>query len=445
MEMQYAQDKAQCSLNERIEWLGPATEFCKLDFSIEVPFLMTAVSGSTSVIRVATTLFPVIDVFRAWALPGLTFLLSVALPIAAGADDKSMIDVWLGTGSTRYSKGIYHCLLNSENGRLTDPVLVAEISGPGFLTQHPTLRCLYAVGTLDEKPSVACYSIESTGRNAALKLMNSLEIGDGGAAHVAVDQTGKMLLTAQYGGGSVAVFSLNDDGSLKERTQLVEHEGGSEVVKGRQDAPHAHWVGFSPDNRFAFVPDLGLDQVVIYRVDHERFELDPHGSGLLSPGAGPRHMKFHPNGKWIFVLHELDLAITSFEYDAKAGTMSPRQVIDTVNREALAKEKTASCSEIRIHPNGKFAYAANRGHDTITVFRINDETGELSFVELENVRGATPRNFNIDPSGKWLLAAGQDSHTLASFEINQESGELTYNRSVVHAPSCICVLIDNGK
>ena len=156
-------------------------------------------------------------------------------------------------------------------------------------------------------------------------------------------------------------------------------------------------------------------------------------------------MKFHPNGKWIFVLHELDLAITSFEYDAKAGTMSPRQVIDTVNREALAKEKTASCSEIRIHPNGKFAYAANRGHDTITVFRINDETGELSFVELENVRGATPRNFNIDPSGKWLLAAGQDSHTLASFEINQESGELTYNRSVVHAPSCICVLIDNGK
>lgn len=154
-------------------------------------------------------------------------------------------------------------------------------------------------------------------------------------------------------------------------------------------------------------------------------------------------MKFHTSGKWIYVLHELDLKVTVFDYDSAAGTMTARQTIETVPREALAKEKFKSCSEIRVHPSGKFVYAANRGHDTITVFSVDQQTGELAFVERENVRGATPRNFNLDPSGRWLLAGGQDSHTLSCFEVNQDTGELTYNRSVVHAPSCICVLFQH--
>ncbi|MEO2026042.1 MAG: lactonase family protein [Fuerstiella sp.] len=364
-----------------------------------------------------------------------------AEPMANSVNQRGdLIDVWLGTSSRRPSQGIYHCTLNTSNGKLSDPTLVAEISGPGFLAMHPSLSVLYAVGGVDGKPSVAAYAIDGTLNNAALKFLNAIEIGDGGAAHVSVDATGKTVLTAQYGGGSTGVFSLNDDGSLQARTQLIKHEGASNAVPGRQTKSHAHWTGFSPDNKFAFVPDLGLDKVLIYKVDAAASRIEPHSAGKIAPGGGPRHMKFHNNGKWIYVLHELDLSVTVFDYDADAGTMTAKQTIETVPKAALAKEKFKSCSEIRVHPSGQFVYAANRGHDTITAFKVDGHTGELTFIEREFVRGATPRNFNIDPSGKWLLAAGQDSHTLASFEVNPDNGELTYNRSNVHAPSCICVL-----
>ncbi|MCA9130233.1 MAG: beta-propeller fold lactonase family protein, partial [Planctomycetales bacterium] len=175
-------------------------------------------------------------------------------------------------------------------------------------------------------------------------------------------------------------------------------------------------------------------------VDAEHAQLTPHGSGQLPPGAGPRHMKFHPNGKWIYVLNELDLSVSLFDYDASSGAMSIRQTIPTVSKEELAKEQFSSCSELRVHPNGRFVYAANRGHDTITVFEIDSLSGQLSVVELEHIRGATPRNFNLSPDARWLLAGGQDSHTLASFAVDAETGQLTYNRSVITTPAPICIL-----
>lgn len=361
----------------------------------------------------------------------------------ASSSSAKELDVWLGTSSTKPSKGIYHCTLNTENGKLSESRLVAEISGPGFLTLHPKLPMLYAVGTLEGTPSVVAYKIgQGDAGQPNLKLVNSAAIGDGGATHLAVDASGKTLITAQYGGGSTGVFALQDDGSIHERTQLIKHEGGSGVVEGRQNAPHAHWVGFSPDNRFAFVPDLGLDQVLIYKVDAAGSQLTPHGHGAVPAGGGPRHMRFHTGGKWIYVLNELDLSVSVFDYDAEAGAMKLKQTIPTVSKEELAKEQFTSASEILVHPNGKFVYAANRGHDTVTVLAVNEHSGELSVVELEPVRGATPRNINLDPAGKWLLAAGQDSHTLACFAVNAETGELTYNRSVVTVPSPICILFD---
>ncbi len=175
----------------------------------------------------------------------------------------------------------------------------------------------------------------------------------------------------------------------------------------RQEAPHPHWTGVSPDNRFAFVPDLGLDKVVIYRLNSELSTLQPHGVAELPPGSGPRHMKFHPNGRWIYVLNELALTVTMFDYDATQGKMSAGQTIETVPGAELRTEKAKSTSEVRIHPNGKFLYAANRGHDTLTVFSIDGTSGQLSFVQRVNVRGSTPRNFNLSPDGKWLIAAGQ--------------------------------------
>lgn len=357
--------------------------------------------------------------------------------------DQVLVDVWIGTSRSKLSKGIYHALLNPATGRLSETKLVAEISGPGFLALHPNGQHIYAVGSLDGQAVLAAYEVQWARGQTTLSFQNAVEIGDGGAAHVSIDSTGRTILTAQYGAGSTAVFAVNKDGSIKQRTQLLKHGAGSKAIPGRQDKPHAHWTGFSPDERFAFVPDLGMDKVVIYKVDTAKSTVEPHGFGVVPPGGGPRHMKFHTNGKWAYVLNELDLSITRFHYDAKAGTMAAKETVLTVPKEELAKEKFKSCSEIRIHPSGRFIYAANRGHDTVTVFNVNQSTGELTFVERENVRGATPRNVNLSPDGRWLIAAGQDSHTLAVFEVNQETGELTYNRSNVHSPSPICVLFEH--
>ncbi|WP_246145955.1 lactonase family protein [Rubripirellula lacrimiformis] len=362
----------------------------------------------------------------------------------SGSTSAESIDVWIGTSARQPSQGIYHCTLNTHTGNLTDPTLAAEIRGPGFLAMHPSGNVLYAVGDLNKEAVVAAYAIESSGDGAPqLSLVNSLPIGDGGAAHVAVDPTGKTLLTAQYGGGSVAAFSLNADGSLNQSTELIKHEGGSGVVPKRQDSSHAHWVGFSPDNRFAFVPDLGLDKVVIYSLDAENAKLTPHGFGKVPAGGGPRHMKFHTSGKFAFVLNELSLSVTVFDYDAETGKMTAKQTIPTVSKQTLAKEKFKSASEIRVHPSGQFVFTANRGHDSITVFRVNQSTGELSVIEVENARAVTPRGMNLDPSGNWLLVAGQDSHTLASFNVDGSTGELKYNQSIVTAPSAICVLFQH--
>lgn len=367
-------------------------------------------------------------------------VLMVALPETAWG--QNMLDVWIGTGG-KPSKGIYHCTLNTKTGKLSQTELAAEIGSPGFLAMHPKGTHLYAVGNVEGKPSVAAYAIEKQQGKPKLKFVNALEIGDGGAAHVSVDKSGKILLTAQYGGGSVAAFSLDDSGALVKRTALINHEGGSQVVPGRQEASHAHWTGFSPDQRFAFVPDLGLDKVMIYKVDVATAGLTPHGFGQVPPGGGPRHMKFHTSGKWAYVLNELDLSVTVFDYDAEAGTLTPKQTLPTVPKEQLAKEEFTSASEIRVHPSGKFVYSANRGHDTITAFRVDQNSGRLTVIEREFIRGATPRNFNLDPSGQWLIAAGQDSHTLASFVVNPETGELTYHRSNVNAPVPICVLFQH--
>jgi 6-phosphogluconolactonase len=349
------------------------------------------------------------------------------------------LDVWIGTGG-KPSQGIYHCLLDNQTGKLSPSKLVAEMSGPGFLALHPDLPVLYAIGSLQGQPVVASFHITGRGANAALKFFSSQPIGDGGATHLSISKDGKAIITAQYGSGSVAAFAIATDGSIIKREQLIKHQGGSKAVVGRQDSSHAHWAGFSPDQKFALVPDLGLDQVVIYKVNTVSAGLTPHGSGVLAAGAGPRHMKFHPNGKWIYVLNELDLTVSLFDWEPASGTMTLRQTVPTVSKEELNRLQFSSCSEIRVHPNGKFVYAANRGHDSISVFKLADD-GTISPVQIEHVRGATPRNFNLDPSGKWLLAAGQDSHTLASFAVDAESGRLTYNRSIVSTPTPICVLM----
>jgi 6-phosphogluconolactonase len=367
-------------------------------------------------------------------------MLSFSALVAATVNAESL-DVWVGTTTPRggVSKGIYHATLDTDNGRLSAPRLVAEIREPGFLALHPSGDVLYATGTVRRDAVVVAYRIDRSGGESELTLLGSQPTGDGGAAHVATDRTGQVLFSAQYGGGSVAVYPLGDDGSIGPRSALVEHEGGSRAVSGRQDEPHPHWCGTSPDNRFVFVPDLGLDRVMVYELDGAG--LVPHGFGEVPPGGGPRHMKFHPNGKFIYVLNELALSVTTFAYDANSGAMTPLETVSTLPDELAAKERFNSGSEIRVHPSGRFVYTATRGHDTITAFRVDDSTGRLTLIEREPIRGSWPRNFNVDPTGRWLLAAGRDSHTLAVFEIDGATGELAFTLHTVAVPTPICVVI----
>ncbi|MEM9354122.1 MAG: lactonase family protein, partial [Planctomycetota bacterium] len=307
---------------------------------------------------------------------------------------------------------------------------------------HPGGAVLYSVGNVRGEPSVSAFRVERVDGRPRLQPMGSQPVGDGGAAHLATDRSGKVLMTAQYGGGSVAVFPLGEDGSIGPRSHLAEHSHASGVLASRQEAPHPHWVGTSPDNRFVFVPDLGADRVLIYRLDTEAAKLSEHGYAETPPGGGPRHMKFSPDGRFAYVLNELILSVTVFGYDADAGTMATVQTIETLPESAKAKEGFNSASEVRMHPSGRFLYTANRGNDTVSVFRIDPQDGTLAHVENEPIRGSWPRNFNLDPTGRWLLAAGRDSNTLTVFAVDGKTGELAYQtHGSVFVPSPICVVV----
>ncbi len=367
-------------------------------------------------------------------------LLPIYLILAFTVSSKAeSIDVYYGTRGDE-SKGIYHSTFDTESGKLSQAALAAEIDSPGFLALHPEKTKLYAVAN-DGEPCVASYKI---GKDGSLRPLNTEPIGDGGGAHIAVHPSGKFLLTAQYGGGSVAVFPVTRSGSVGRRNQLIEHKGSSGVVDGRQDAPHPHWTGYSPDGRFAFVPDLGLDQVLIYRVNERRSTLKRHGEAESVPGGGPRHMRFSVDGKFIYLLNELTLSVTTFAYDAENGKVERRTTTPALTEAAKREEAFNSSSEILVHPNGRFVYSANRGDDTVTVYHANPTTGRLMVREVENVRGSFPRNINLDPTGKWLLAAGQHSNTVAVFAIDQKTGDLTFQTgAVINVPGPICILFRN--
>jgi len=376
--------------------------------------------------------------------------MACSLPMSSGfaADE---VDVWIGTSKI----GIYHLRLDTEQGVMTTPSRASDIKGAGFLALHPVKPILYSTNR-DGPGGVTAFAIGSnppTGSKAEtrnseersgnqLTLLNTLSTGDGGAACVGVDKTGRVLMSAQYGGGSVSTYLLDSDGRLEKRVETIEHGRGSGVVGKRQDGSHPHWVGTSPDNRFLMVPDLGLDRVVVYELDDETARLKLHSKLVVPPGSGPRHMKFDDNGKHLYGLNELSLTVSVFEYDATNGAAKNIQLIETLPEDKKDKHLN-SAAEIRIHPSGKFVYTSNRGHDSITVFSVDPNSGKLAFVEREHIRGSIPRNFNIDSSGKWLIAAGQTSNTLALFEIDPTSGELVFTRKIVNVPAPICVLFES--
>jgi 6-phosphogluconolactonase len=347
--------------------------------------------------------------------------------------------VYFGTGGPG-AKGIYRATFDSDTGRLTPADLAAEVGSPGFLAVHPDGGILYAVADFPGGPGAMGYRI---GQNGSLTPLNSSPTGDGGGAHIAVHPSGRFLLTAQYGGGSVALFPLDTEGRLG-AAKLSRHEGGSRVVANRQAGPHPHWCGFSPDGQFALVPDLGMDGIVVYRVQLEGPEgpaIVQHGFAASVPGGGPRHMRFSTDGRFIYLLNELSSSVTTFAWDAPTGIARRLATVPALSAEAKAGEAFNSAAEILVHPNGPFVYSSNRGHDTVTVYRATPSTGALEVIQVQPIRGAFPRNINLAPGGSWLLAAGADSNTVAVHAVNPETGELTYQtRRIINVPAPICIV-----
>lgn len=382
-------------------------------------------------------------------MKGLVGMVAVAAAIASAANAAvaAEIDVWIGTGNDPASEGLYHTSMDTERGLLEPPTLATDaISAPGFLAAHPSLPVVYAVGDVEQRPSVAAFRIVGPGR---LELLNAVATGDGTAAHVGIHPGGGMLATAQYGGGSVATFRLNDDGSIDRRTGLIEHDRPSRSNSQRQMEPHPHCVEFSPDGSLAAVADLGEDRVAMYRVREESdtFNLLTHID--LFAGDGPRHVKFSADGGLLYVLNELSLRVVAFDIrDLESEEVQIRFIGELIDGKARASERFVSASEIRLHPNGRFGYAAVRGADVLVAFQFAPAglgrkvvaDPAVNVVEVENARAVTPRNFDLTPDGRWLLSAGQDSHTLAVFDVHPITGKLTYQRQIIRVPNPICVL-----
>ncbi len=347
--------------------------------------------------------------------------------------------VYFGTDGPG-AEGIYRSTFDSEKARLTPSTLAAAIKSPGFLALHPDGNKLYANASWDKEAGVVGYQIK---RNGDLEAFTKMANPDGGGAHVAVHPSGKFLLTAQYGGGSVALFPLDPAGNLG-KPQVTEHQGGSNVVPGRQTSPHPHYCGFSPDGKYALVPDLGLDQIVIYEINQEKPALIPHGVAQSVPGGGPRHLKFSIDGKFIYLLNELSLSITTFAWNAESGTAQPLTTTPTLSEEAKVAESFNSAAEILVHSSGKYVFSSNRGHDTVTVCAADPATGKLEVIQVQPIRGAFPRNINLDPTGNLLLAAGADSNTVSVHRIDPNTGRLTFKKgSVINVPAPICILFGN--
>jgi 6-phosphogluconolactonase len=345
----------------------------------------------------------------------------------AGAG-KGQYLAYVATYTTKQSsKGIYAYRFDAATGQLTSLGLAAESTDPSFVAVHPSGKYLYAVNEIGEfngQKSGAISSFAIDAKSGMLKQLNQVSTHGAGPCFVSLDKNGRFALVANYDGGSVATFAVQDDGSLSLVKGFVEHSGSS-ADKERQEGPHGHWIGVSPDNRFALAADLGLDDVLVYHFDAYKGSLTPNDPGYaqVTPGSGPRHFAFHPNGKFGYVLNEMASTVTAFSYQAQKGTLSTLQTIATVPKEYSGVKEAA---EIAVHPTGKFLYASNRGTaNSITIFMIDAAKGTLKLVGEVSTKGKTPRNFVIDPTGAFLLAANEDSGNIVVFKIDPATGGLT--------------------
>ena len=377
---------------------------------------------------------------RVFVLLACTLLSALAFAAPARVKTQFLFYVGTYTEDGTKSKGIYAYRYNGSTGEVTSLGLAAETTNPSFVALHPTGKFLYAVNEVQNykgpnSGGVSAFSVDpATGK---LTFLNEVASRGADPCYITVDRLGKHVLVANYTGGSIAVFPILQNGKLGESSGFVQHTGHGPNEK-RQEKAHAHSIDLSPDNRFAFVDDLGLDELFTYKYDPRTGTLTANEPEFvkLDAGAGPRHFALSPSKRFAYVISEIHSTVTVLSADLKAGTFRTVQTISALPKDFKGENDDA---EIEIHPSGRFLYASNRGHDSITVFAIDPANGTLTPVEYTPTLGKTPRSFEIDPTGTLLFAENQQSNNIVIFKIDGKTGRLTPTGKTLDVPSPVCV------
>jgi 6-phosphogluconolactonase len=367
---------------------------------------------------------------------------SIALAVQAGPAPASAAELWTYFGTytnNGKSKGIYCYKLDLATGKLASVGVTEGIKNPSYLAIHPSGKFLYAVSEVsdsDGKPGGAVSAFSLDRKTGQLKPLNHQSSEGAGPCHVSIDKSGKVALVANYNSGSIASLPIQSDGSLEKAATAIQHEGSS-VVPARQAGPHAHSINVSPDNRFACACDLGLDKILVYKLDPAKGTLTANDPAFTTTpqGGGPRHFAFHPSGRFAYNCNEIQSSVTAYAFDAAKGSLTEMQTISTLP-EPTERNSTA---EVQVHPSGKFLYCSNRGHDSLAIYQIDDKTGRLTGAGHQKTLGRTPRNFGIDPTGAYVIACNQGTDNVAVFKVDQASGKLTPVGEPISVPQPVCV------
>lgn len=355
--------------------------------------------------------------------------MSVMQGIAQPKGKKSFY-LFVGTYTNRTSEGIYVYEFDATTGTAKQVSVTRGLKNPSFLTVSPNGKNVYAVAEIEPDGSV--YALEFDKAKGQLKLINEQSSSGAHPCYIDIDQSGKWLVLANYTGGSVSVFPVSANSSVGAISQHILHSGSS-VNPERQTSPHPHSAIFAPRNNNLFVPDLGQDKIIQYQLDKATGKMKETGAIKATEGSGPRHLTFHPNKKFAYVINELNASITAYQYDK---TLTPIQTVNTLPDDFKDKNW---CADIHLSPDGKFLYGTNRGHNSIVCYQVDAITGKLTFVERQDVQGKWPRNFMIDPTGNYVLVANQETDNITVFKRDQKTGklQLTNNEIKVSMPVCL--------
>jgi 6-phosphogluconolactonase len=343
--------------------------------------------------------------------------------------------------------GIYRCRFDPGSGALMVEGVVSGVANPSYLALEPQRRYLYAVEEIEEHEgqasgAVSAFAVDQ--ESGDLTWLNRQATGGTAPCHLSVEPSGRWVLVANYGSGSIAAYPIDEGGRLGAASAFVQHEGGS-IDPERQQGPHAHMIRHDPRPvaagapRRVLVNDLGKDQVLLYQLDPERGTLTPDATPWVDaePGHGPRHLDFHPSRDIVYVLNEIGSSLTTFAYDRDSGALTALQTRSTLPADFDGEN---SCADIHVAPSGRFVYSSNRGHDSIAIFAVDEASGTLALLGHAPTGGSTPRNFAIDPRGNFLLAANQQSDSIVGFRVDQEGGWLTPTGHSAQVPTPVCVL-----